>query len=453
MPVDELVSALTQTVNLEQVAPSQEWAAYFNASTAVCPRDVDALRETLRLASGHQVPLYLVGGGTSLGWGLPGTDPGVAVVLNELNGIVDYPARDMTITVRAGTSIAALQETLAKEGQWLPVDVPLAERATIGGAIAANVSGPRRFGYGTLRDYVIGIAVVTTDGKLARAGGRVVKNVAGYDLCKLYAGSFGSLAAIAEVTLKVRPQPEKTELVAVGCRDAADVEKVLAGSLSSRTRPVIVELLNRHALEKLERFPAKGDHPWGIIVGFEGFEEAVAWQVETFLDEVRRWTERRCAAEAVHKDDAASVLGELGRYQITQTGVVAKLNYLPSRTPGLLEELSRARVPWMLAAHANNGIAWLVSEGLDEENAILEDLRKLRRWAVEAEGNLVVKSPQFCLRHQYPPWGAERSDTWLMRRLKERFDPGNTLNRGRFLDHPGAVESLAVLSGPVSQQA
>src|SRR5437764_7903752 len=127
----------------------------------------------------------------------------------------------MTVTVQAGITVAKLQETLAAEGQWLPVDVPRPERATLGGAVALNKSGPRRLGYGTLRDYVIGISFVTDDGREVKAGGRVVKNVAGYDLMKLQTGSVGTLGVITQLTLKVRPKPEASVPVTFGVASAA----------------------------------------------------------------------------------------------------------------------------------------------------------------------------------------------------------------------------------------
>src|SRR5262249_46542958 len=129
----------------------------------------------------------------------------------ELNQVIDYPARDLTITVQAGITMQKLQETLATENQWLPIDVPSPERASIGGAIACDVSGPRRYGYGTLRDYVIGITIVNDRGEETYAGGRVVKNVAGYDFMKLHTGALGTLGVITQVTLKVKPRPEAWE--------------------------------------------------------------------------------------------------------------------------------------------------------------------------------------------------------------------------------------------------
>lgn len=439
MPEEKAIEKLIERAGLEPSQVPSEWADFSGADVMLCPADVEGLCAIHREADALRVPLYPVGGGTSLDWGFPGTEPGIAVSTRQLEGVVDYPARDLTITVRAGTTVATLQETLRSEGQWLPVEVPLSDRATVGGAIAANVNGPRRFGYGTWRDYVIGIGVVTADGKFAKAGGRVVKNVAGYDLCKLYTGSFGSLAVIAEVTLKLRPLPEKTELVAVRCDDAADVEAVLAGTLTSRTRPVLVDLLSAGAWEQVSERDGSGNG-WWIVVGFEGFEEAVAWQVETFVDEVRRWTGGRGKAEVVHSNQVPPLLERLASFAASGPPPVAKVNYLPSRTPSMLGVLGHTRVRWRLQAHANNGVAWLVPEPGEPEEDVVADLVMMRRWATEAEGNLVVRGAAFCARRQFAPWGAERNDTWLMRRLKERFDPNGILNPGRFLDHPQAVE-------------
>src|SRR5262249_29526646 len=143
------------------------------------------------------------GGRTMLGVGLPPARPGVALDLLGLKRVIDYPARDMTITVQAGITVQAPGQLLAAEGQRVPVDVPLPSRATLGGAMAANASGPRRLGAGTLRDYVIGVTTVNDQGQETKAGGRVVKNVAGYDLCKLHLGALGTLGVITQATLKV----------------------------------------------------------------------------------------------------------------------------------------------------------------------------------------------------------------------------------------------------------
>ena len=182
----------------------------------VSPGDQAGLVAAMREAHDAKKVIYPLGGQTSLDYGLPARQPGLGVSLQRLTRVIDYPARDMTITVEAGITMSALAETLAKERQRVPLDVPEPERATIGGVIATNWSGPLRFGHGTVRDYVIGISAVDGRGTPFKGGGRVVKNVAGYDFCKLLVGSLGTLGVISQVTLKLKPIPQRTALV--GCR-------------------------------------------------------------------------------------------------------------------------------------------------------------------------------------------------------------------------------------------
>src|SRR5437764_5476435 len=247
----------------------------------VRPSSAAELCDTVRRAAAGGQAVFPLGGRTMLGVGKPPDRPGVGVDLTGLAEILDYPARDMTITVQTGITMARLQEVLRGEGQRLPVDVPRPERATLGGALAVNVSGPRRLGFGTLRDYVIGISTVNDEGQETKAGGRVVKNVAGYDLCKLHVGALGTLGVITQVTLKLRPLPEESALVVCRC-DEADVAPLLDLLHASRTRPVCLELLDPRASATLP-LDGKG---WSIVVGFEESAATVRWQVGQLLKEL-----------------------------------------------------------------------------------------------------------------------------------------------------------------------
>src|SRR5262249_4140387 len=229
--------------------------------------------------------LYPIGGRTALDVGLPPIKPGIAVETTALNEVIDYPARDMTVTVRAGITLAKLQETLAAENQWLPLDLPQPRSTTLGGAVALNQSGPHRHGYGTLRDYVIGISFVTDEGVEVKAGGRVVKNVAGYDLMKLQIGALGTLGIVTQLTLKVKPKPESSVAVAFGC-DSAALAGVLDSLAVSKARPVAVELLNAEARRAAHVLPSLAAE-WVVVVGFEEKAAAVRWQVSTLLDELK----------------------------------------------------------------------------------------------------------------------------------------------------------------------
>ena len=198
--------------------------------------------------------------------------------------MIDYPARDMTITVQAGITVARLRQILAPEKQALPIDVPQADRATLGGILATNTSGSRRLGYGTLRDYLLGFTAINDEGQEFKAGGRVVKNVAGYDLCKLMIGSFGTLGIITQATLKLKPLPEEQAGMVLGC-EIENLDKILERLHSSRTRPVCVDLLSRAACSALFQ-QAELEAPtsaWIVLVGFEGKGETVHWQVQQLV--------------------------------------------------------------------------------------------------------------------------------------------------------------------------
>jgi glycolate oxidase FAD binding subunit len=187
------------------------------------PETEEALREAVALRVAQGYALYPRGGGTALDYGGVPRAPGVAIDVRGLGRIIDYPAADMTITVEAGLTLAALQTALAAHRQRLPLDAPHPGRATLGGIYATDTSGPRRYGAGRPRDLIIGVGFVTADGHTVRGGGRVVKNVAGYDFPKLLTGSMGTLGILCQMTLKVRPTPEDSALALVPFADAGSL--------------------------------------------------------------------------------------------------------------------------------------------------------------------------------------------------------------------------------------
>src|SRR5262245_6131846 len=243
------------------------------------------LGKVVREAAALGQAVFPLGGRTMLGLGLPPSKPGIGVELRSLDQVIDYPAHDMTITVQAGITVAKLQAILAAENQQLPVDVPLPEQATLGGAIAVNASGPRRYGYGTLRDYVIGISFINDEGQEVKAGGRVVKNVAGYDLMKLHTGSLGTLGIITQVTLKVKPVPEERALLVGSQCDGARLGAVLEGLCQTQTRPAVMDFGWNPGV-KADGQPKSTRAGFAVSVGFEGSREAVVWQLERIQQEM-----------------------------------------------------------------------------------------------------------------------------------------------------------------------
>jgi glycolate oxidase FAD binding subunit len=184
------------------------------------PSSAEELAAHVKQGFEQAMAMYPLGGQTSLHYGLAPQTEGWGISTAGVSQIVDFPVKDLTITVGTGITMGFLKQTLANEGLMLPLDVPQQESATLGGVIATNTNGPRRFGLGTVRDYVIGIEAVNGKGQLFHGGGRVVKNVAGYDFCKLLTGSMGTLGVITQATVKLKPIPESASTVVVALDDS-----------------------------------------------------------------------------------------------------------------------------------------------------------------------------------------------------------------------------------------
>jgi glycolate oxidase FAD binding subunit len=396
------------------------------------PGSVAEVGDIVRRAAAEGQALYPVGGQTMLDLGLPPERPGWALDVRGLADVIDYPARDMTITVQAGITLAALQQTLAAEKQRLPIDVPQPEIATLGGALAVNASGPRRLGWGTLRDYVIGISTVNDEGQEVKAGGRVVKNVAGYDLCKLHIGALGTLGVITQVTLKVRPRPEVQALLAFGCT-AERVAPLLDLIHDSRTRPVCVDLLNAAAAREAGRehgieWP---NAPWVVAVAYEDSSPSVNWQVQQLIQELS--PAGICGLEARAGAAADSLWQALiGLTARPDAALTFKANLLPGAVADFCRTAEALSEDLLLHAHAGSGIVRGHAAGLTLERARAM-LKALTEKAAAAQGNVVLpRCPPPWKRH-LPVWGAPRGDAALMRQVKEKLDPRRLFNPGRFV--------------------
>ena len=383
--------------------------------------------------SGPRRTLCPVGGRTALQYGAVAR-PDVVVSLSELTRIIDYPARDMTITVEAGIRIDELQGLLASEGQRLPIDIAQPERATLGGALATNTSGSRRFGHGTFRDYVIGISAIDASGQLFKAGGRVVKNVAGYDICKLLVGSRGTLAIVTQITLKLRPLPESSALVWLGGTCFDDIENVLQALQKSETRPVAIDVLNSTAAKLISsaaRTP-NTSAPVALVVGFEGTAREVDWQLETLKREVSpaglQWL------DPLRDADATRLWQTLTEFPTcADDPLTFQANLMPSRGMEFARRATELGVA--VQVHAGNGIVvgQLPDEAatIEQTASILGDLRQLAR---SSQGNLIVLHCDPEWKGRMPICGDPEPGWRLMQRIKQQLDPFELLNPSHFLD-------------------
>jgi glycolate oxidase FAD binding subunit len=397
------------------------------------PPSVADLGEVVRRVAAAGQAVYPFGGRTQLAVGLPPSKPGVAVDVRGLSDVVDYPARDMTITVHAGITIAELQHQLAAENQRLPIDVPRPEHATLGGALAANVSGPRRYGWGTLRDYVLGISTINDEGKETKAGGRVVKNVAGYDLCKLHIGALGTLGVITQVTLKVLPPPPARALATLGC-DGTELVSLLDLMHASRTRPVCLDMLNPASAQVVAA--AGGgplpSSPWTLVIGYEASEAAVAWQAAQLLKET---APLRTSGLEVRIGPTSDPLWQALTEDLLQPDAALsfKANLLPGGTAAFCLRAAALATPPALHAHFGSGIVRGRCSDLTCD-AAASMLKELHAAAEAAQGNIVLTQCPTEWKANLPVWGRRRGDWELMRQVKDALDPHRLFNPGRFVD-------------------
>ncbi len=385
------------------------------------PTSVVELGEQIRQAEA----VFPLGGRTQLDLGYPPSRDGIALDLTRLDQIIDYPARDMTITVQAGIRLAQLQRVLAGEGQRLPLDVPRAEQATLGGVLATNTSGSRRYGAGTARDYVIGISTVNDEGQETKAGGRVVKNVAGYDLCKLHLGALGTLGVISQVTLKVRPIPEASAVLMFGCETAA-LPTLLEELHASQTRPICLDLLNAAAVRHAGLLQPK--QAWLLVIGFEDSETAVHWQMQQLIRELTR-------LNVVGTEAAAGAATQPVWQSLTEltaptgAGFSLQAGVLPSQVAEFAAFAAGLPGDPLIHAHAGNGLVrvhWLQTP--DASTAVAH-----RETLAARAGHLTVLRCPSALKPLLPLWGTPRADAELMRQVKHALDPRGRFNPGRFL--------------------
>jgi glycolate oxidase FAD binding subunit len=379
-------------------------------------------------------PVYPIGGGTSLDFGLPATQPGVGLSLAKLNRVVDYPARDMTITVEAGITMGELRRTLAGEKQQLPIDVPQQDRATLGGVVATNFNGPRRFGYGNVRDYVIGIHAVDGRGTPFKGGGRVVKNVAGYDFCKLLTGSLGTLGVITQLTMKLKPLPETSALVACGVADLDEAEHVLAALSGSKTTPAAIELLSGAAwkddpaLDGIEIGPGGG----AIVVAIEGTRPEVDWMRDELAGDLRGQgvSNYRTFADA----QATELWSRLIEFPAGEAALSLKLNVVPSATARMIAMLREIDPRCSIQAHAGNGVIVSKFAELPKTGLSRALVGRLQPAVAAAHGHVVVlANPTGAEATHQSTWGMADAPVWLMTEVKHKFDPRGILNPGRFV--------------------
>lgn len=367
-------------------------------STVLVPSSAEALAAIVAEAHKNGESILPMGQGSKGHWG-PQVKCDRTVSSQGLDRLIDHAMGDLTVTVEAGMKLATLQGILAKEGQFLAIDPSYGETATLGGLIATADSGSLRHRYGGVRDMLLGVTFVRADGAIVKAGGRVVKNVAGYDLMKLMTGSFGTLGILTQVTMRLYPLPEVSQTMAI---EGGDLGAIVAAIQSSTLTPTSLDLLSPRAAEKL------GFSDKTLLVRFQSMAAGVASQVDHL--------QAIAPGKLIPDDrDLWKTLGTLG----CAGNVVCKVGVRTVDAVALLDQLGAADE---LVLHAGAGLGRLVLPSP-------EAAAKLRAWLGDRQGFLTVLAGA----GELEPWGYAGGALALMRSVKEKFDPRGVLSPGRFV--------------------
>jgi glycolate oxidase FAD binding subunit len=393
----------------------------------------------LKRASDGRASVVIRGAGTKIDWGRPAAHVDVMLDMRRLNRVLAHEHGDLTATIEAGAALREVNQALARHRQWLPLDPPFADEATIGGILATNDSGPLRHRYGTPRDLVIGIQLATADGGLAKAGGRVVKNVAGYDLSKLVTGSFGSLAAIVSATFKLSPIPSASKTMVVSMQDAAQLGDAVALVMASQLEPIAFELATRRSTQtplNTQRDTFSADSAFKVFLRFASLSAAVDAQIVTASAALKRCA---TAIDVLDGDPEQAAWHDHARRVWNADGAVVRASWLPANVTTVLAELEQITAGLSSTAGGKGGAecevigragigAGLIRVDADEAGQA-NAIQQLR--ASPSFGNVVLVRGSRALKALVDVWGSHGDRQPLFASLKRALDPHSVRNAGR----------------------
>ena len=393
----------------------------------VSPRNVYELGRLLALANREGMTVSPRGGGTQLGLGNRLGRLDVVVDMSDMNRVVQHNAADLTLVVESGVTLAALRETLAAEGQFLALDAPLPERATIGGTLATGVSGPLKWQYGSARDLVIGMKVAQADGRITQSGGQVVKNVSGYDMARLHVGGLGTLGIITEVSFKLTPMPRHETTLVAQFDSVEDCLGAALGIFNSGVMPIALTALNRNAAVRL-RCMEELSGKFALAVRLGGRPRTLRRMENEAFFIIRERTDRVDRLE----DEAADLWSELADFGHSEgEGAIAS-----ARVAALPNRLGKAMDA--LASHGNAAIVAHPGYGMmnahwfETDTDMSESLRSSRQAVHRIGGSLIVESAPLEVKDIHDAWDYTGESIEIMRRLKAQYDPNGILNPNRF---------------------
>lgn len=436
-----LSQKLAELLGAEAVLPAEAYSiGGVRPEAAVRPTNRQQAAQALEWANRGQLSVAPWGGGVLSGLGNVPPRVDLALDLSRINRVLDYQPADLTATVEGGITLEELRRELARGEKVVPLEAPFPGRATVGGILAANFSGPMRYAYGLPRDWLIGVSVLGADGEETKSGGRVVKNVTGYDLNKLYTGSLGTLAVIVEATFKLTPLAEaRAGLVA----SFPSLEGAIAAGrslISQVYSPQGLQVANGKVAEQLSIVPSPGSD--GLVMAFmEGRPRATARRVGESASLLVA-----AGATGVEELDAAASfalaqrLTDLGWDEGTRPSLGMRIDLSPSAVGRLLGDLPPAPGTGVIA-DVGFGVVqtfcWEEPSPGEEQAAgdAVAEIARTRAAARSLDGTVVVEHCPPAVKAITDVWEgcAGEAELEIMRRIKEKFDPAGILNPGRFI--------------------
>ncbi|HML94379.1 MAG TPA: FAD-binding oxidoreductase [Thermodesulfobacteriota bacterium] len=401
------------------------------------PGTVEEVSEIMKAASRDSLSVIPMGSNTKRGLGDAVRGADVALSVKRLNRILEHESADLVATAECGMTLAALQEGLGGKGQFLPVDPPhVKEGATLGGIIASGDSGPERLRYGTARELLIGMKAVRADGTVFNGGAKVVKNVAGYDLPKLFVGSLGTLGILVEATFRLYPVPEYSRTCIAGFGSLEDsqaaVHALLNSDLVMTSLEHLTPALAGAAAGRADVFMKRGSYH--LAVRIANVEKAVRDQMEHVTAILGGHGAEASVVEGRDEDSFWSVIREFPGGSAEEGRAVLKAGVVISEVPSVfkvIEMLREGGVEALASARAGNGIIMIELRGGDQ--ALAGAIDSLRMVAESGGGTLVINDASPGVKSAAGVWGDLGSGYGLMKRIKSGYDPLDILNPGRLV--------------------
>ena len=385
------------------------------------PQTIDALAEIVKQAAQQQWRILICGNGSKLNWGKITKDIQLVISLQKCDRLIEHAVGDLTVTVEAGMKLADLQAKLRSHNQFLPLD-PRDADATLGGIVATADTGSWRQRYGGVRDLLLGISFVRADGEIAKAGGRVVKNVAGYDLMKLFTGSYGSLGIITQLTFRTYPLIKTSQTLLV----TGKAEKIAQATQTIRNSgltPVAMDLLSTAIVNRLNI-----DAEIGLIIRWQTIPESIAQQIA----QVQAIANKLNLTTNNYQDQAEIDLWQncanLTSLPNSDTAVICKIGIAPTATVNFLQLEQVVNHNASVRIHASSGIGQLHLDHADEQI-----IQKMRSHCQQNHGFLTILDAPKTLKQQTDIWGYSGNALKTMKAIKNQFDPQNILNCDRFI--------------------